>query len=153
MGEKIAKRIEKFYNESELAQQIARPLKEGAVAEVQFEGDPESYMMIKEGGRSVFRKGKPKKPEIYMKYTKGAVDYLLDVQGTDKDALEEYITRFSECILSPNPQRKIEFKLCTNVLTGARMGYFNMMLLGGKKAVGLVTRLGVKIPQRYLKAK
>jgi len=151
MVEKTAKKIEKFYSESELAQHVAKPLKEGAVAEVQFEDDPDSYMMIKEGGRSVFRKGKPKSPEIYMKYSKGAVDYLLDVKGTDKEALEEYVTRFSECILNPTPERKIEFKLCTNVLTGARMGYFNMMLLGGKKALKLVTKLGIKIPQRYLK--
>jgi len=151
MTETIAQRIEKFYNESELAQKIASPLKEGAVAEVQFEGDPDSYMMIKEGGRSVFRKGKPKSPQIYMKYSEGAVDYLLEVKGTDKDALQEYITRFSECILNPGKERKIEFKLCTNVLTGARMGYFNMMLLGGRKAIALVSRLGVKIPARYLK--
>ena len=153
MAEKIAKRIEKFYNESELAQHVAKPLKEGAVAEVQFEDDPDTYMMIKEGGRSVFRKGKPKNPQIYMKYSKGAVDYLLAVKGTDKKDLQEYITRFSECILNPTAEKKIEFKLCTNVLTGARMGYFNMMLLGGKKAMRLITSLGVKIPQRYLKGK
>jgi hypothetical protein len=153
MAEKLAKRIEKFYNSSDLAQQIAKPLKEGAVAEVQFEGDPDSYMMIKEGGRSVFRKGKPGTPQVYMKYSKGAVDYLLEVTGTDKKAMEEYVTRFSECILNPTDQRKIEFKLCTNVLTGARMGYFGMMLLGGKKAVKLITKLGIKIPARYLSTK
>jgi len=151
MTETIAARIEKFYNQSPLAQMVAKPLKEGAVAEVQFEGDPESYMMIKEGGRSVFRKGKPKSPQIYMKYSRGAVDYLLEIPGEDKAALEEYISRFSECILSPGKDRKIEFKLCTNVLTGARMGYFGMMLLGGRKAVALVTKLGIKIPQQYLK--
>jgi len=151
MTETIAARIEKFYNQSPLAQMVAKPLKEGAVAEVQFEGDPESYMMIKEGGRSVFRKGKPKSPQIYMKYSRGAVDYLLEIPGEDKAALEEYISRFSECILSPGKDRKIEFKLCTNVLTGARMGYFGMMLLGGRKAVALVTKLGIKIPRQYLK--
>lgn len=150
MAEKLADRIQEFYNTSDLAQQVARPLKEGAVAEVQFEGDPESYMMIKEGGRSVFREGKPTSPQIYMKYSKGAVDYLLAVKGSDKKALEEYVSRFSECILNPKDNRRIEFKLCTNVLTGARMGYFGMMLLGGKKAVKLVSKLGIKIPARYL---
>ena len=151
MTETIAGKIERFYNQNPLAQMVAKPLKEGAVAEVQFEGDPDSYMMIKEGGRSVFRKGKPKSPQIYMKYSAGAVEYLMEIQGEDKQALEEYITRFSECILSPAGGRKIEFKLCTNVLTGARMGYFGMMLLGGRKAIGLVTKLGVKIPRQYLK--
>ena len=147
----LAKKVEEFYNNNELAQMVAKPLKDGAVAEVQFDGDPDSYMMIKEKGVSYFRKGKPEKPEIYMKYNKGAIDYLFEVQGSDKKALEEYVSRFSECIMDPTPERKIEFKLCTNVVTGARMGYFGMMLLGGKKAIALVTQLGIKIPKRYLK--
>ena len=151
MAEKLANKVEAFYKSNELAQMVAGPLKEGAVAEVQFEGDADSYMMIKEGGRSHFRKGKPEKPEVYMKYNKGAIDYLFEVKGSDKEALEEYVARFSECILNPTKERKIEFKLCTNVVTGARMGYFSMMLLGGKKAVKLVTQLGIKIPKRYLK--
>ena len=151
MADKLAKKIEDFYNSSNLAQMVAGPLKEGAVAEVQFDGDPESYMMIKEGGVSYFRKGKPERPEVYMKYNGGAVDYLLEIKGEDKESLQEYVARFSECILNPTKERKIEFKLCTNVVTGARMGYFGMMLLGGKKAIELVTKLGIKIPKRYLK--
>gem|GEM_PF-2031686 len=153
MSEELFKRMEKFYNSSELAQRVTKPLKEGAVAEVQFDDDPESYMMIKEKGRSVFRKGKPKKPQIYLKFTEGAVDYLLEVKGSDKKATEEYVSRFSECILDPTDERRVVFKLCANVLTGARMGYFGMMLQGGRKAIELVSRLGIKIPKRFLKSK
>jgi len=151
MPENTFEKLEKFYNESNLAQEVTKPLKNGAVAEVQFDGDPESYMMIKEDGRSHFRKGKPKKPQIYLKFSDGAVDYLLDVKGDDKDSIQEYTARFSECILNPTDERRIEFKLCANVLTGARMGYFGMMLLGGKKAAKLVAQLGIKIPKRFLK--
>ncbi len=151
MSGELAKKVVDFYNTNDLAQMVAGPLKDGAVAEVQFDGDPDSYMMIKEKGVSHFRKGKPEKPEVYMKYNKGAIDYLFAVKGSDKEALEEYVARFSECIMNPTKDRKIEFKLCTNVVTGARMGYFGMMLLGGKKAVALVTKLGIKIPKRYMK--
>ena len=151
MSDELFQKMEKFYNSSDLSQKVTKPLKEGAVAEVQFDGDPEHYMMVKEGGRSVFRKGKPDKPQVYMKFSKGAVEYLLEVKGSDKEAIEEYVARFSECILDPTPDRRVQFKLCANVLTGARMGYFGMMLLGGKKAVNLVKALGIKIPKRFLK--
>ena len=151
MAKSIAEKMDKFYNTSGLAQKIAAPLKEGAVAEVQFEGDPESYMMIKEGGKSHFRKGKPKKPQVYFKFSKEAVEWMLEIKGDDKKAIEEYISRFGTCILDPTPERWVKFKLCTNVVTGARMGYFGMMRLGGKKALDLTVKLGIKIPKRFMK--
>jgi hypothetical protein len=151
MAESVAERMGRFYNSSGLAQKVAAPLKEGAVAEVQFEGDPDSYIMIKEGGKSVFRKGKPAKPQIYMQFSNEAVSWLMEIQGEDKAAIEEYISRFGACILDPTPTRWVKFKLCTNVVTGARMGYFGMMRLGGKKAFDLTIKLGIKIPARFMK--
>ncbi len=149
MTEELYQRMNDFYNNSSLAQKIAAPLKEGAVAEVEFEDDDDTYMMIKEGGRSVFKQGKPKKPHVYMKFSKAAVDYLLDIKGDDVEQIEEYVSRFGECILSPTKERWVKFKLCTNVVTGARYGYFGMMKLGGKKAFDLVVQLGIKIPSKF----
>lgn len=151
MASELFERMKYFYDNSKLAQKVAAPLKEGACAEVQFEGDPGTYMMIKEGGKSVFKEGKPAKPEIYMKFSQGAIDYLLELEQKGVEDVEEYVTRFAECILNPTPERKIEFKLCANVLTGARMGYFGMMRLGGKKAIDLVLKMGIKIPKKFLK--
>jgi hypothetical protein len=151
MGSEIAEKMGAFYNSSGLAQKVAAPLKEGAVAEVRFEGDPDSYMMIKEKGRSVFRQGKPAKPQIYLEFSKEAVAWLMEIQGEDKEAIESYIERFGTCILDPTPTRWVKFKLCTNVVTGARMGYFGMMRLGGKKALDLTLKLGIKVPARFLK--
>jgi len=150
MAGELYYKIKEFYDASPLAQKIAAPLKDGAVAEVQFEGDPESYMMIKEHGKSVMKEGKPKKPQIYMAFSGEAVDYLLEIQGDDKDAIEEYIARFGQCILEPTKTRWVKFKLCTNVVTGARMGYFGMMRLGGKKAFDLTIKLGIKVPKRFI---
>ena len=151
MGTQLFERMKYFYEKSPLAQKVAAPLKEGAVAEVEFDGDPGVYMMIKEGGRSVFKEGKPNKPQIYMKFNQGAVDYLLELEELGTQDVEEYVTRFSDCILNPSPQRKIELKLCANVVTGARMGYFGMMTLGGKKALNLVMKMGIKVPMKFLK--
>lgn len=150
MSDVAYRKMKDYYDRSDIPQQVTSSLKEGAVAEVQFEGDPETYMMIKEKGRSYFRVGKPNKPEIYMKFNEGAVDYLMGVEGAGKPAIQEYAARFSQCILTPTKERKIQFKLCTNVLTAGRKGYFGMMLKGGKTAINLVSTLGIKIPKRFL---
>jgi len=150
MSEESFQKMKQYYDTSDLPQKVTRPLKEGAVAEVQFEDDPETYMMIKENGRSVFKKGKPEKPQIYMKYSKAAVDYLMELQDAGEDDIEEYVSRFAQCILSPTEDRWIQFKLCTNVVTGARMGYFGMMRMGGRRALDLTLKLGIKVPKRFL---
>ena len=144
-------KLKDFYATSPTALKAAKPLKKGAVAEVQFEGDPESYTLIKEKDRSVLKPGKPKKPEVYMKFTAAAVDYLYELHQQKKDDIEEWMTRFSECILNPTKERKIEFRICANLVTVARMGYFGMMRLGGKRALNLALKLGVKIPKKFLK--
>ncbi len=151
MDQELFERMRDYYNNSELAQEVTKTLKEGAVGEVQFEDDPGTYMMIKENGRSVFKEGKPNKPQVYFKFSKGAVDYLLELEESGSNDIEEYVTRFAKCILEPTPERKIEMKLCTNIVTGARMGYFGMMLMGGSKAVDLVVKMGIKIPKKFLK--
>lgn len=148
-------KISKFWGTNSIPQEVTKTLKEGAVAEVQLEGDSETYMMIKENGKSHFRKGKPQKPQIYFKYSEGALDYMLEVKGADQEAIEEYVARFSECILNPTKERYVEFKLCTNVLTLARMGYFGMLFAGGARAVTLAKifskKMGLKIPERFFK--
>ncbi len=149
MSEESFQKMKEYYDASDLPQKVTEPLKEGAVAEVQFEDDPETYMMIKEGGRSVFKKGKPRNPQIYMKYSKAAVEYLMELQDAGEENIEEYVSRFARCILEPTEERWIQFKLCTNVVTGARMGYFGMMRMGGKKALDLTLKLGIKVPKRF----
>ena len=144
-------KLKDFYENSPLALKATKPLKKGAVAEVQFEDDPESYTLLKEQDHSVIKPGKPKKPEIYMKFTADAVDYLYELHQQGKDDIEEWMTRFSECILNPTRERKIEFRICANLVTVARMGYFGMMRLGGKRAVSIAMKLGVKVPKKFIK--
>jgi len=143
-------KMKDFYDTSPLALKLAQPLKEGAVGEIQFEGDPESYTLIKEGGRSVLKIGKPKKPEVFMKYSRSAVEYLFELHQQKNYDIQEWMNRFSECILHPTPERKIEFKVCANLVTVARMGYFGMLKLGGKRAFDLALEFGVKIPKKFL---
>jgi len=149
MADDVFLKMREFYETSELPQKVTKSLKEGAVAEVEFEDDDNVYMMIKENGRSHFRPGKPEKPQIYMKFSREAADWLMSIGGDSDDDIEEYVSRFGECILDPTDTRWIKFKLCTNVVTGARMGYFGMMKAGGKKALDLTLRLGIKVPKAF----
>ncbi len=151
MASELYLKLKDFYDNSSLALKVTKPLKKGAVAEVQFEGDPESYALLKEKDHSVLKPGKPEKPEIYMKFTAAAVDYLYELHQQKQDDIEEWMTRFSECIINPTKERKIEFRICTNLVTVARMGYFGMMRLGGKRAFSIAMKLGIKVPKKFLK--
>ncbi len=149
MSDDLYQKMKEYYDNSELPQKVTKSLKEGAVAEVEFEGDDNVYMMIKENGRSHFRPGKPQKPQIYMKFSREAVEWLMDIGGDSEADIQEYVSRFGECILKPTETRWIRFKLCTNVVTGARMGYFGMMKAGGRKALDLALSMGIKVPKAY----
>jgi hypothetical protein len=148
MPSELYLKLKDFYENSKVAQEVTSPLVEGAVAEVQVEGDTGTYMLIREKGRSWFREGKPPKPQMYMKFTKGAIEWLMDVKNDD---VGEYVERMGTCVLDPTPERRIEVKICTNLLTAARMGYFRMMMKGGTRALKLAGKLGIKIPQKFLK--
>lgn len=157
MSDALFERMNGFWETSPIPQEVTKSLKNGAVAEVHFENDDETYMMIKEKGRSLFRKGMPNKPQLYFKYSEAAVDYMMAVEGEGKAAIEEYVARFSECILNPTREKYVEVKLCTNIITMFRMGYFGMMFAGGARAITTVKevakKLGIKIPAKFLKEK
>lgn len=147
MGE-YAKKIQEFFEVNEITRKVVEPLKEGAVAWVEIEDDPQPYTLIKKGGRSYIMEGKPEKPEVYFKFSKEAIDYLL---STNSDRIEDYVERLSECMLNPTSRRWIKFNLLTTMLDAARKGYVRMVLLGGKKALKTLAALGIKIPKKLFK--
>ncbi len=120
MSDEQFRKMSAFFESNDIPQEVTKSLRKGAVAEVEFEGDPNTYVMVKEGGRSVFRRETPEKRQVYMKYYGDAVDYLTSIEASGKQGVQEYAVRFSECILDPIPGRRIEFKLCCNVVTAAR---------------------------------
>ncbi len=138
--------MKQFYETSDIGHQFAKPLKEGATAIIEFEGDPEAYTMVKHRGRSVLKPGKPKKAEIYFWFSKAAVDYLFNPPAEDP---QEYVNRLLECLLSKD--RPVKMKLLTSIVTGWRMGYIGMMKLGGPRAISTIAKLGIKIPTRFLR--
>jgi len=147
LGE-YAKKIQEFFEVNEITRKVVEPLKEGAVAWVEIEGDPQPYTLIKKGGRSYIIEGKPEKPEVYFKFSKEAIDYLLSLKS---EKIEDYVDRLSECLLNPTPTRWIKFNLLTTMLDAARKGYVKMVMLGGKKALKTLTLLGIRIPKKLLK--
>ena len=148
MPSELYLKLKDFYENSKVAQDVTSCLVDGAVAEVHIDGEEGCFMLIREKGKSHLREGKPPKPEMFMKFNKGAIEYMMDLKT---DSVEDYVERLGECVFFPTPDRKVEVKICTNLITAARMGYFKMMLKGGKKAVAMVGRLGIKIPGKFLK--
>ncbi len=138
--------MKQFYETSEIGHQFAKPLKEGATAIIEFEGDPETYTMVKHKGRSVLKPGKPKKAEIYFWFSKAAVDYLFNPPTTDP---QEYVNRLLDCLL--DKEKPVKMKLLTSIVNGWRMGYVAMLKLGGPRAIATIAKLGIKIPARFLK--
>lgn len=148
MAGEYAKKIQDFFETNSITRKVVEPLKEGAVAWVEIEDDPQPYSLIKKGGKSRLLLGKPEKPDVYFKFSKEAIDYLTSLQS---DKLEDYVERLSECMLNPTPTRWIKFNLLTTMLDAARKGYVKMVLLGGKKALKTLAAIGIKIPKKFLK--
>jgi len=148
MANELYLRMKEFFEVNPVTRKLAAPLKEGAVAEIAFDGDETIYTMIKEGGKSLLRPGKPERPEMVMKFNKGAIDYLFELQS---DRIEEYALRLFECTISPTPERWVQAKITTSIVDAYRKGYIAMLLLGGPNAVKMAAQLGMKIPAKYLK--
>ena len=150
MSDKLFERMKLFAETSEFIPKVTSSLKEGAAVEVCFEGDPAIYGAVKEKGRIVCSKYAPRKPQMRVTFSEGAMDYLLEPAGTDKDCIDEYVTRFGECMLHPTPTRKVRIKTYAGIITGFRMGYFGMLRFGGPKALEMLSKFGIKIPKRFL---
>lgn len=142
------KKLKKFFEEDPITRQVVAPLKEGATAKLEIEGDPQVYTLVKKGGGAHIIPGEPKKYEVYFKFTDKAVDYILDVE-TGK--LEDYVDRLTECMLTKDKEKKVEFKLTTTLMDALRKGYLGMIKLGGAKATKMLAALGIKIPERFLR--
>lgn len=148
MSNELYLRMKEFFETNPITKKLVEPLKEGAVAWMEFEGDETPYTLIKEKGKSVLRPGKPEKPELYMKFNKGAIDYLFELRS---DNIQDYALRLFECAIRPTPERRVEGKLLTSLLDAYRKGYIKMLLLGGPKAVGWAAQLGISIPKKFLR--
>lgn len=148
MSQELYLRMKEFYETNPITMKLVAPLKEGAVAFIEFEGDDTPYTLVKEKGKSVLKPGKPAKHEMYMKFNKGAIDYIL---STDSEKIEDYALRLFECAIRPTPERRVEGKLTTSLLDAYRKGYIKMLLLGGSKAVGWAAQMGISIPRKFLR--
>lgn len=157
MSEALFNKMADFYEANPIAQEMTRPLKDGAEVEVHFENDDETYTVIKEKGRAFFRQGKPEKPQLYCKYSEDAAAYILSAGDSGLNGVQDFVGRVSECILCPTRERYIELRLCASVITLLRKGYFGMVFVGGSRTLdvarNVANMLGIKIPDIVFKKK
>lgn len=142
-------KLKKFFENNKVAQRIVEPLKEGATARVEFEGDKNVYTLVKKGGKPTLLKKTPEKQEVVFVFSEEAVDYIISVKSDD---VKDYVKALNDCVLFPTKTRWMRFKLTTTLIDAWRKGYMNMLKLGGKDAMKTVAKLGIKIPSRFLKS-
>lgn len=150
MGKEGYERMKRFYEESEIGHQMAAPLKQNAVAFVEFDGDDQIYDLIKIDDRSVLRPKECERADIYFKFSSGSIDYLFD---PPTESAEDYINRLCDCLLEKDPSKKVELKLLTSIIDGWRKGYIAMMKLGGPRGISTVAKIGIRIPGKFLRDK
>ncbi|MFH1537487.1 MAG: hypothetical protein ABIH66_00915 [bacterium] len=150
MGKEGYERMKRFYEESEVGHQMAAPLKQKAVAYVEFQGDDQIYELIKIENRSVLRPKESERAEIFFKFSRGSIDYLFEPPSEN---VEDYINRLCDCMLEKDPSKKVEMQLLTSIVDGWRKGYIAMMKLGGTRAIATVARIGIRIPGKFIKDK
>lgn len=139
--------LKKFYEESEIGHQVAKSLKEGTCAMIEFEGDPKIYKMHKKEGRTIIEEGKPEKAEMYFKFSNHALFYLFN---PPTDNVSDYVNRLCDCVMEKDSLKRVEVKLLTSVIDAWRKGYISMMKLGGARAIATVATLGIRIPKKLL---
>lgn len=139
--------LKKFYEESEIGHQVAKSLKEGTCAIIEFEGDPKIYKMHKKEGRTIIEEGKPEKAEMYFKFSNYALFYLFN---PPTDNVSDYVSRLCDCVMEKDSTKRVEVKLLTSVIDAWRKGYISMMKLGGTRAIATVATLGIRMPKKLL---
>lgn len=133
--------MRRFYAESPACLKAAKPIKEGASSLVMFEGDDRPYALVREKGVSVLRPGRPEDPDMFFRFTAGAVEALASLRTR---SVGEYATRIFDLILSEDPRCRVDYRLFSDFATLFRRGYVGILLLGGPAVLAYGARHGVK---------
>lgn len=140
--------FKRFFEANELGNRFIGPLREGAAAIVEFEGDPQSYKVVKVRGRALMELGRPASAEVYLKLSRHAVESMLAPNAT-KPA--EYVGRLVALMAEPDPSKRIELKLLCTHGEAIRKGYLGVVASGGKQLAEALLQLGHSLPHEFVK--
>jgi hypothetical protein len=140
--------FKRFFEANELGNRFIGPLREGAGAIVEFEGDPQSYKVVKVRGRAAMELGRPASAEVYIKLSRHAVEAMLAPNATKPN---EYVARFVSLMAEPDPAKRIEVKLLCTHGEAIRKGYLGVVAAGGKQLAEALLQLGHSLPAEFVK--
>ena len=137
----LSQQFQKFISKHPVFLRASSFLKDDTVSLVKFEGDDQDYEWLKLDGENICRPGNPEKPDLYFRFSSGAVSYLNDIQTSD---IGEFMIRMFECILTKDPEKKIDFRIVSNFRRLASTGHINLLLKSGPKTATFAAKHGVK---------
>lgn len=140
--------FKRFFEANEIGNRLIGPLREQAAAIVEFEGDPQIYKIVKVRGRAVFEHGRPASAEVYVKFSRFAVEAILAPNATKPS---EYVERFCQLAAESDPVKRIEFKLLCTQGEAIRKGYLGIIASGGKQLVDMLAPMGYSLPQDFVR--
>ncbi|RME54463.1 MAG: hypothetical protein D6795_04205, partial [Deltaproteobacteria bacterium] len=99
-------------------------------------GDDTIYTLIREEGRSVLRPGEPEDPDLSFYFTRAAVHYITEGEGT----IGDFGKRLYHCVFGGDPACRVEFRPTTSIRTFYRRGYFGILRLAGPEVSRMIMR-------------
>lgn len=138
----------RFFDANEIGNRILGTLREGAAAILEFEGDPQIYKIVKVRGRALFEPGRPASAEVYLRFSRHAVESLLAPNATRP---QEYVQRVVSLLRESDPERKIEVKLLSTHGDAMRKGYLGLVAAGGRLLAEALIELRFSLPADFVR--
>lgn len=140
--------FKRFFEANEIGNRLIGTLREGAAAIIEFDGDPQIYKVVKVRGRALFESGRPASAEVYLKFSRHAVEALLAPNATKP---LEYVQRMSQLMSEPDPLKRLEIKLLSTHGEAVRKGYLGVVAAGGKLLASSLAALHFALPHEFVK--
>lgn len=140
--------FKRFFEANEIGNRLIGPLREGAASIVEFEGDAAIYKVVKVRGRAAFDVGRPASAEIYLRFSRHAVEAILAPNATKP---VEYVERFCTLVVEPDPAKRIDLKLLCTHGEAIRKGYLGVAAAGGRRLAETLISLGYSLPQEFVR--
>lgn len=140
--------FKRFFEANEIGNRLIGPLREGAAAIIEFEGDTAIYKVVKVRGRAAFEIGRPASAEIYVRFSRHSVEAILAPNATKPI---EYVERFCTLVVEPDPAKRIDVKLLCTHGEAIRKGYLGVAAAGGRRLAETLISLGYSLPQEFVR--
>ncbi len=130
-----------FFEEHEVWQEAARPVKDGANSEVYFRSIPGEYYLIREDGKSWLRKGKAPSPDFSFVFPDEAIRRFESLNG---DNISDFAMLLFELLGNEDDLNLIGFRVSGSIGQILKRGYLQVVLKGGPRVLQYAASHGIR---------